>query len=84
MKNGLNNLKRNKMTAAITVFYIIPAILSVFVIIHKQDYVTVGDLILIILVSILPIVNLFSGYIYGLICFCQSESVNKFLNKRIK
>ena len=72
------------MITVLTVFYIIPAILTVFVIIHKQDNVTVGDLIFIILVSILPIVNLFGGYIGGLICFCKSESVNKFLNKRIK
>ena len=72
------------MTAAITVFYIIPAILSVFVILNKSDEATVGDLIIIILASLLPIVNLFSGYVGGFIWLCESEAVNKFLNKRIK
>ena len=72
------------MILALTVFYIIPAILSVFVILNKTDEATVGDLIIIILFSLLPIVNLFGGYVGGLIWFCQSEAVNKFLNKRIK
>ena len=72
------------MILSLIVFYIIPAILSVFVILNKSDEATVGDLIVIILVSLLPIVNLLSGYIGGLIWFCQSEAVNNFLNKRIK
>ena len=72
------------MITALIVFYIIPAILSVFVILNKTDDATVGDLIIIILVSLLPIVNLFGGYVGGLIWFCQSEAINNFLNKRIK
>lgn len=72
------------MILSLTIFYIIPAILSVFVILNKSDEATVGDLIIIILFSLLPIVNLFGGYVGGLIWFCQSEAVNKFLNKRIK
>lgn len=72
------------MITAITVFYIIPAILSVFVILNKTDDATVGDLIIIIGVSLMPLLNLFAGYIGGLIWFCTSKSVNKFLNKRIK
>lgn len=72
------------MILSLIVFYIIPAILSVFVILNKTDEATVGDLIIIILFSLLPIVNLFGGYVGGLIWFCQSEAVNKFLNKRIK
>ena len=72
------------MILSLIVFYIIPLILSVFVILNKSDEATVGDLIIIILVSLLPIVNLFSGYIGGLIWFCNSKAVNNFLNKRIK
>ena len=72
------------MILALTVFYIIPAILSVFVILNKTDEATVGDLIIIILVSLMPLLNLFAGYVGGLIWFCQSEAVNNFLNKRIK
>ena len=72
------------MITSLIVFYIIPAILSVFVILNKTDEATVGDLMIIILFSLLPIVNLFGGYVGGLIWFCQSEVVNDFLNKRIK
>ena len=72
------------MELAITIFYIIPAILSVFVIIHKQNEVTVLDLIFIVLASLLPIVNMFAGYVCGLISLCESKRVNSFLNKRIK
>lgn len=72
------------MILSLTIFYIIPAILSVFVILNKSDEATVLDLMGIILLSLLPIVNLFGGYVGGLIWFCQSEAVNKFLNKRIK
>jgi hypothetical protein len=72
------------MILSVIVFYIIPAILSVFVIIHKEDEVTVGDLIFIVLLSLLPIVNMFAGYVCGLISLCESKKVNNFLNKRIK
>ena len=72
------------MELALTIFYIIPAILSVFVILNKTDEATVLDLIGIILISLMPLLNIFAGYIGGLIWFCQSEAVNKFLNKRIK
>ena len=72
------------MILALTIFYIIPAILSVFVIIHKEDEVTVGELLFIVLLSLLPIVNMFAGYVCGLISLCESKKVNNFLNKRIK
>ena len=72
------------MILALTVFYIIPAILSVFVILNKSDEATVLDLMAIILLSLLPVINLVSGYVGGLIWFCQSEKIDKFLNKRIK
>jgi hypothetical protein len=72
------------MELALTIFYIIPAILSVFVIIHKEDEVTVGELIFIVLLSLLPIVNMFAGYVCGLISLCESKKINDFLNKRIK
>ena len=72
------------MILALTVFYIIPAILSVFVILNKSDEATVGDLMIIILFSLLPVINLVSGYVGGLIWLCESEKIDKFLNKRIK
>lgn len=72
------------MILSLIVFYIIPAILSVFVILNESDEATVGDLIIIILASLLPIVNLFSGYIGGLILFCNSKTIKDFFNKRIK
>jgi hypothetical protein len=72
------------MIVAITIFYIIPAILSVFVIIHKEDEVIVGELIFIVLLSLLPIVNMFAGYVCGFISLCESKKINDFLNKRIK
>lgn len=72
------------MILALTVFYIIPAILSVFVILNKSDEATVLDLMAIILLSLLPVINLVSGYVGGLIWFCESEKIDKFLNKRIK
>ena len=72
------------MILALTVFYIIPAILSVFVILNKSDEATVLDLMGIILLSLLPIINLVSGYVGGLIWLCESEKIDKFLNKRIK
>lgn len=68
----------------ITTLYIIPAILSVYVIIHCEDEVTVLDLIGIILICLVPILNLIVGYFLGLMHLCQSESINNFLNKRIK
>ena len=52
----------------LTIFlYVLPAILSVFVIIHKSDKVTVLDLVGIVLLSLLPIVNMFAGYVLSLI-----------------
>ena len=72
------------MILSLIVFYIIPAILSVFVILNKSDEATVLDLMAIILLSLLPVINLVSGYVGGLIWFCQSEKIDKFLNKRIK
>ena len=72
------------MILAITIFYIIPVILTVFVILNKEDEVTVGELILVILLSLLPIVNMFAGYVCGFISLCESKKVNNFLSKRIK
>jgi hypothetical protein len=64
--------------------YIVPAILTVFVILNKMDEATVLDLIGIILIAILPLANLFGGYVGGLMWLCESKKVNNFLNKRIK
>lgn len=69
----------------LTIFlYVLPAILTVFVIIHKSDKVTVLDLVGITLLSIIPLLNLFSGYVGGLMWLCESKKVNDFLNRRIK
>lgn len=72
------------MITSLIVFYIIPAIISVFIILNKSDEATVLDLMAIILLSLLPIINLVSGYVGGLIWLCESEKIDKFLNKRIK
>ena len=72
------------MILSLIVFYIRPAILSVFVILNKSDEATVLDLMGIILISLLPVINLVSGYVGGLIWFCESEKIDNFLNKRIK
>jgi hypothetical protein len=71
--------------AMLTIFlYILPAILTVFVILNKMDEATVLDLIGIILIAILPLANLFGGYVGGFISLCESKRVNNFLNRRIK
>ena len=71
--------------AMLTIFlYVLPAILTVFVILNKTDEATVLDLIGIILIAILPLANLFGGYVGGFIWLCESKAVNNFLNKRIK
>ena len=64
--------------------YIIPMILTIAVIYHESDEVTRGDLVGIVLISALPLLNFFVGYVGGLIGFCQSERVNDFFNTRIK
>lgn len=64
--------------------YILPTILSVVVIYHKSNEVTRGDLIGIILASLVPIFNCISGYIGGLITLCESKTINDFFNTRIK
>jgi len=72
------------MILSLIVFYIIPLILSVLVIVNRSEEVTVLDLMGIIVLSLLPIFNLVSGYVGGLIWICESEKIDKFLNKRIK
>ena len=64
--------------------YIIPTILTVITIYHKSDKVTRGDLIEIILLSLVPLFNFFAGYIGGLIVLCESKTVQDFFNTRIK
>jgi hypothetical protein len=64
--------------------YIIPTILTIVTIYHKSNEVTRGDLIGIILISLVPLFNFFAGYIGGLIALCESKSINDFFNKRIK
>ncbi len=64
--------------------YIIPAILTTILFYHKSDKVTRGDLIEMIFFSLIPLFNFFAGYVGGLVALCQSESVNKFFNTRIK
>jgi len=64
--------------------YILPTILSVVVIYHKSNEVTRGDLIGIILFSMLPIGNFIVGYCGGMLCLLESKAINDFFNKRIK
>lgn len=64
--------------------YIIPTILTIAVLYHKSDKVTRGDLIEIILISLIPLFNFLAGYVGGLVVLCESESINKFFNTRIK
>jgi hypothetical protein len=74
----------NEELILITVFYIVPVILSIIVLFVKSDSVKVYDLICMILVSMIPILNLFIGYLFGLVTFCESTILNNFLNKKIK
>ena len=67
----------------LTIFYILPVILTVITIYHKSDKVTRGDLIGIILLSLIPVINWF-GYVGGLITLCESKTVQDFFNTRIK
>lgn len=67
----------------LTIFYILPVILTVITIYHKSDKVTRGDLIGIILLSLIPVINWF-GYVGGLITLCKSKTVQDFFNTRIK
>jgi hypothetical protein len=72
------------MILPIIFLYVLPAILTVFLGIHMSNKVTVSDLIIIILTSMFPLINLFVGYVGGLVCLCETKAVNNFLNKRIK
>lgn len=64
--------------------YIIPMVLTVAVIYHQSDEVTRGDLVGIVLIAALPLCNVFTGYIGGLVSLCQSKTINDFFNTRIK
>ena len=67
----------------LTVFYIIPTILTALTAYHMASKVTRGDLIGIILFSLIPVFNWF-GYLGGLIALYQSKTVQDFFNIRIK
>jgi hypothetical protein len=64
--------------------YIIPTILTATVIYHKSDEVTRGDLIEIILFSLIPLFNFLAGYVGGLVVLCESKTIQDFFNTRIK
>jgi hypothetical protein len=64
--------------------YIIPTVLTVAVIYNQSNEITLGDLILIILISLIPLLNFFVGYVGGLVALCESKTINDFFNKRIK
>jgi hypothetical protein len=82
---GNFNLKTNKIMSTITIFlYILPAILSVIVMIYRVDEIYVSDLIGILLASLIPILNIFIGYVGGFMCLIESGKISKFLNKRVK
>jgi hypothetical protein len=67
----------------LTFFYILPAILTALTVYHMASKVTRGDLIGIILFSLIPVINWF-GYVAGLAALCQSKTVQDFFNTRIK
>jgi hypothetical protein len=74
----------NELIIILTLFYILPTILSVIVIYHKEQSVTVGEFIEIVFLSMIPAVNIFVGYLGGMFVVIRSSSVNNFLNKKLK
>jgi hypothetical protein len=74
----------NELIIILTLFYILPTILSVIVIYHKEQSVTVGEFIEIVFLSMIPAVNIFVGYLGGMVVAIRSSSVNNFLNKKLK
>jgi hypothetical protein len=74
----------NELIIILTLFYILPTILSVIVIYHKEQSVTVGEFIEIVFLSMIPAVNIFVGYLSGMFVVIRSSSVNNFLNKKLK
>jgi hypothetical protein len=72
------------MSTIIIFLYILPAILSVIVMIYRIDEIYVLDLIGILLASLLPIFNIFIGYVGAFVCLLESGKISKFLNKRVK
>lgn len=64
--------------------YILPGILTFLVIYHHEKELVVIDIIKIFLLSIVPVVNFFGGYLGGFLMLIHSKRVNNFLNKRIK
>ena len=64
--------------------YILPGILTFLVIYHHEEEIVVKDLIKIFLLSIVPVVNFFGGYLGGFLMLVESKRINKILNKRIK
>jgi hypothetical protein len=74
----------NELIIILTLFYILPTILSVIVIYHKEQSVTVGEFIEIVFLSMIPAVNIFVGYLGGMFVASQSPAITNFLNKKLK
>jgi hypothetical protein len=74
----------NGLIIILTLFYILPTILSVIVIYHKEQSVTVGEFIEIVLLSMIPVINIFVGYLGGMVVVSQSPAITNFLNKKLK
>jgi hypothetical protein len=72
------------MSIITILLYVLPAILSVIVMIYRTDEIYVSDLIGILLASLIPMLNIFIGYIGGFVCLLESGKISKFLNKRVK
>lgn len=72
------------MTAIIIFLYVLPVILSVIVMIYRIDEIYVYDLIGILLSSLIPMLNIFIGYVGGFVCLMESQKISNFLNKRLK
>ena len=74
----------NGLIILLTLFYILPTILSVIVIYHKEQSVTVGEFIEIVLLSMIPVINIFVGYLGGMVVAARSALLSNFLNKKLK
>lgn len=72
------------MTLPLIFLYILPAILSIITICSKTKIITRGDLLLVILISMVPIFNIVMGYIAWLVVLLESKAFKNFLNKTIK
>ena len=74
-----------KLELLITFLYIIPAILTLINFYYQQDEIKVKELIIFIVIALVPLTNILTGYIFTIvISINRPNAINRFLNKRIK